>query len=218
MAATLEDLSRRRVVRLPDVDFAEYLELTGRHAASSDKPLAPRAPARLSRLFLRGLVFAAVAARLQREDGRASGLRLDLRGRLLGGLLHVHGMWLPAAGVDMTRARRVRFDLEEPGVGELVHHYLRAHIETLGSRGRPVLEELAVGVALLNAGCVLGALREGVRTDATLSASALSGGILEAADLSLAAPAGVLGVLLGLFSAGVEPLYLFASGRLFSAR
>jgi lysine-N-methylase len=218
MAATLEDLSRRRVVRLPDGDFAEYLELTARYAASSNKPVAPRAPARLSRLFLRGLVFAAVAAQLQREAGRVSGLRLGLRGRLLGVLLHVHGMWLPAAGVDMARAHRVRFNLEEPGVGELVHHYLRSYIETLGGRGRPVLEELAVGFALLNAGAVLGALREGIRTDATLGASGLSEGILEAAELSLAAPAGPLGVLLGLFSAGVEPLYLFASGRLLSSR
>jgi hypothetical protein len=217
MAALLEDLSRRRVVRLEDARFAEYLELTGRFAASSDKPLAPRAPARLSRLFLRGLVFAAVVARLQRQDERVSGLRLALRWRLLGVLLHVHGMWPRVAGIDMARARRARLDLAEPGVGELVYHYLRSHIETLGGSHRPVLDELGVGVALLNTGCVLGALRRELREDAPLSVADLSEGVLEASDLSLATPTGPLATLLGLFSAGVEPLHLFASGRLLSA-
>ena len=57
MAATLDDLSRSRVLRLAPERFTEYLELTGRFAARTDKPVAPRRPSRLGRLLFRGFFF-----------------------------------------------------------------------------------------------------------------------------------------------------------------
>ena len=212
MAATLEDLARHRVARLPTAAFAEYLELTATYAARTEKSVAPRAPSRLARLLLRGFVFGVEAARLQLEDGRHSGLRPGLRLRLAALLAHCHGLWPRVAGVDLRAAGRARVDLGDPAVHALVYHYLRAQIETLGSGRRPVLHELGVAVALLNVALLLAAMRAGRGGRASAALPDVTEGLLEASDLAHAEPEGLLGSIVATLAGGVDALHLFAAG------
>jgi Fe-S-cluster containining protein len=213
MAAILEDLSRHRVVRLPAAAFAEYLELTGGHAARTERPPARRSASRVSRLLFRGLLFAVEAARTQLEDGRSSGLRLDLRLRLAALLAHCHGLWPAVARVDLRAARRARVDLDDPGVRDLVHTYLRAQIETLGTGRRPVLDEIGIALALLNVALVLAAMRAGRAGRAVADASDLAEGLMEASDLAHVGEEGALGSLVATLAGGVEALWAFAEER-----
>lgn len=212
MAHTLEDLSRYRVIRLSDDSYAEYIELTGRHAASSQQPLPPMRPSRLGRLLSRGFLFVVVAARLQLEDGRSSGLRLGLRLRLFRLLAHFHGLGPRVAAVDLGAARRASVDLGDPAVHGLALNYLRASLETLGTARRPVLEELAVSLAVLNAACVLAAMRAAGAGRTVVEAADFAEGLMDAADLGHAESEGLLGSMLGTLSGGVEALKLFACG------
>jgi Fe-S-cluster containining protein len=211
MAASLEDLSRYRVVRLADHAFTEYLELTVRHAAGSDKTLPPRAPSRLSRLFERGLLFAVLATGMQAGSTR-SGLRLRLRFRLLRVLLHLHGLWPRTAGVDRSRIARSRLDLSQAAVHERLQRWLRSAVETLGSRQRFVVDELGVSVGIINAGCLLAAMREGASGQPSVRPEALEQGLVEAADLALVDPRSAFGSLITTLAGGVESLHLFAAG------
>lgn len=210
MAAILEDLSRYRVVRLPDAAFAEYLELTGSHAAKTERPPALRPPSRLSRLLFRGFLFTVEAARVQLEDGRSTGLRLGLRLRLAALLAHCHGLWPRVAGVDLKAARRARVELDDPAVRDLVHNYLRAQIETLGTGRRTVLDEISFAVALLDVALVLGAMRAGRAGRVVADASDVSEGLMEASDLAHAGHEGALGPFVATLAGGVEALWLFA--------
>lgn len=213
MAAFLEDLSRHRVARLPDAAFAEYLELTGSHAARTERPVAPRPPSRLSRLFFRGFVFTVEAARVQLEDGRASGWRLGLRLRLAALLAHCHGLWPATSGVDLEAARRARVSLDGPEVHALVHNYLRAQIATLGTGRRPVLEEIGIAVALLNAALLIAAMRAARAGRPAAGASDVSEGLMEACDLAHADQGGALGSLLATLAGGVDALWRFSASR-----
>ena len=102
MAALLDDLTRHRVVKLTPERFAEYLELTGRYAASSDRPLPARRASAVGRLLSRGFLFAVLAAREQLR-APASGLRLGLRARLFRLAAHTHGV-----GPGVARPRPAR--------------------------------------------------------------------------------------------------------------
>ncbi len=211
MAASLEDLSRYRVVRLADHAFAEYLELTIRHAAGSDKTLPPRAPSWLSQLFQRGLLFAVLATGMQAGSPR-SGLRLRLRFRLLRVLLHLHGLWPRTAGVDRSRIARSHLDPAQGAVHERLQRWLRSAIETLGSRQRFVVDELGVSVGIINAGCLLAAMREGASEQPSVRPEALEQGLVDAADLGLVDPRSAFGSLITTLAGGVESLHLFAAG------
>jgi Fe-S-cluster containining protein len=212
MAATLDDLTRWRVVRLPAEGFAEYLELTGGFAASSPSPALARAPSRLARLLFRGLLLAVAAARLQAR-GPKSGLRLGLRLRLLRLAAHLHGLGPATEEVDLRAAGRSRLDLNEADVRGLVYHYLRSTLETLGTGRRPVMEELSLAIALLNAGTVLAAMRAGREGRTLIAVADLTAGLTEASDLQHA-EGGVLSPLLATLAGGVESLHAFASGRI----
>jgi Fe-S-cluster containining protein len=211
MAASLEDLSRYRVVRLADHAFAEYLELTIRHAAGSDKTPPPRPPALLSQLFQRGLLFAVIATGMQVGAPR-SGLRVALRWRLFRVLLHLHGLWPRTAGVDRSRIAKARLELAEPAIHERLQRWLRSAVETLGSRQRFVVDELGVAVGLINAGCLLAAMREGAAGQPLVRPEALEDGLVEAADLSRVAPRSAFGSLITTLAGDVESLHLFAAG------
>ncbi len=210
MARTLEDLSRHRVVSLAPDALAEYVSLTGRHAALDDKPLASRSPSWLGRLLARGFLFAVLAAREQARDGRRHGLRLELRLRLLRLMLHVHGIGAGVGGVDLRAARRAAVDVRDPQTSTLVASYLRAAIATLGSGRRPVVEEMAVSVAFLNAALTVAAMRAAQRGQTRADARALADALVEVSELTHA-DGGMLAALLGTLSGGVESLYLFAS-------
>jgi Fe-S-cluster containining protein len=210
MAATLEDLSRHRVVRLKDQAFAEYLGLTGRHAATTEKPVPARGPSLVGRLMQRGFLFVVAATRLQVENKSFSGLRLGLRLRLFRLLAHFHGLGPGVSGIDLGAARAVPVDVDSPELQPIVYHYLRASIESLGTGQRPVLEEFAIAVSYLNAARALASMRAkqaGVRVDP----SAFSEALMEAVDLTHADDRGLLGKILGTFAAGTESLYAFAA-------
>jgi len=213
MARFVEDISRHRVVRLAPARFAEYVELTGRYAARSEQPVSPRRPSALGRLRARGFLFAVVAAREQLEDPRESGLRFDLRWRLARLLAHAHGVGPGLPGLDLAAARRAKLDPGDPEVHGLAGNYLRAALQTLGTGRRPVLDELAVAVAFLNAAGVLAAQRAARARRPKVDAEDFAEGLMEAVDLTHADSSGLLGRLLGTLSGGVEALYLFASVR-----
>jgi Fe-S-cluster containining protein len=213
IAATLEDLARHRVVLLSDAAFAEYLELTASYAARTEKPVAARPPGLLARLLFRGFLFVVEAARLQLEDGRTRGLRLGLRLRLAALLAHCHGLWPATSGVDLAAAGRARVELDDPALHAIAYHYLRSQLETLGGGQRPVLDEIAVSVALLEVARVLAAMRAGRAGRTLASAEDFSEGLLEAADLAHAEAGGALGSFVATLAGGVEALFLFASRR-----
>jgi Fe-S-cluster containining protein len=210
MAAYLEDITRWRVLRLEDDDLTEYVKVMGRHAAEVGKPVVARRPTRQGKRLGRGLLFAVLASRLQRDDGRESGLRLGLRLRLFALLAHLHGLGPPVAGFDVRLVRRGAIDLDHTDVADVVRRYLRATIETLGTGRRQVVEELAFAVAILNAAAALAALRATRAGRATAGAEDLREGLVVAAELSHARPGGLVGALSG----GVEALHVLASGGL----
>jgi Fe-S-cluster containining protein len=210
MAHTLEDLARHRVVKLADEAFAEYLRLTGNHAASSDKPIEPRPPSAVGRLLRRGFLFVVAATRLQVENKGASGLRLGLRLRLLRLLLHFHGLAPGVSGIDLGAARRLRVDPDDPALQPIASHYLRSSIEGLGTGKRPVLEELAVSFSFLNAACDLAAMKA-AETGRPVDAALFSEALMEAVDLTHADDRGALGRILGTLAGGPEALFAFAA-------
>lgn len=210
MAHTLEDLARYRVVRLEGEAFAEYLALIGRHAAKTDKPVAPRRPSLVGRLLQRGFLFVVAATRLQVENKSASGLRLRLRLRLLRLLAHFHGLAPAVGGLDLRAARKNRVDLDAADVHEIAYHYLRSSIEALGTGRRPVLDELAVSVSYLNAACDLAAMRA-AEMGGEVNGAVFSEALMEAVDLTHADDRGLLGRILGTLAAGPDALYVFAA-------
>jgi Fe-S-cluster containining protein len=218
MAALLDDLSRHRVVRLKPGALAEYIALVGEHAATSPKPAPERAPSALGRLLFRGFLFVVMAGREQIEEAGAPGLRLRLRWRLARLLAHVHGLGPAVGAKDLGAARRARADLRQAALRDLAHNYLRAAIEGLGAGRRPVVEEVSVAVAFLNAGCALAAMRAGAAGKAAPDAADLAQGLMEAVDLTHASERGLLGRMLATLSGGVESLWILAAGGPFAAR
>ena len=212
MGHLLDDWSRLRVVGLEGDAFAEYLELTGSFAVATEKRPPARRASRLSRLLFRGFVYAIVAARLQLEDGRRSGLRLGLRLRLARLLARAHGLWPGGDDIDLRAARRARVDLARTELHDIAHNYLRASIETLGTGRRPVIEELGLAVAFLQAGCMLAAMRAGRAGREGVDRDGLAQGLMDASDLTHADPGAAYGALLGTLSGGVEACFLFADG------
>jgi hypothetical protein len=210
MARTLEDLARYRVVRLADEAFAEYLRLTGRYAAATDKPVEPRRPSALGRVLRRGFLFVVAATRLQVENSRASGLKLGLRLRLLRLLAHFHGLLPGVSGSDLRAARRVRVDVDAPELQEVAYHYLRSSIAGLGSGRKPVVDELALAFSYLNAACDLCAMKA-AETGQPVDAALFSEALMEAVDLTHADERGLLGGIVGTLAGGPEALYAFAA-------
>jgi Fe-S-cluster containining protein len=217
MAALLDDLSRHRVLRLEPAAFAEYLTLVGEHAAASTRPAPVRPPSALGRLLFRGFLFVVMAGREQVAHG-GTGPRLALRWRLARLLAHVHGLGPAVGAADLRSARRARADLRQPGLRDLAYNYLRATIEGLGTGRRPVVEEIAVAVAFLNAGAALAAMRAGAAAKAGPDAGDYAQGLMEAVDLTHTSERALLGRILATLSGGVESLWILAAGGPFAPR
>src|SRR5438132_4295827 len=212
MAALLDDLTRHRVLKLDTTRFAEYLDLTGRYAAASERPTPARRPSAVGRLLFRGFLFAVLAAREQIRAGQRGGLRLGLRARLARLLAHTHGLGPRVGDVDLRAARAVSRALDDPGASALVHHYLRAAIEDLGTGRRPVVDELAMAVALLDAALELAAMRAGQAGAAVIDADALTAGLLDSMDVAHVEADAAYGRVLGALAGGLDALFRFASG------
>lgn len=206
----LDDWSRLRVLSLGDEALTEYLELTGSFAIRDEKPPQRRRASGLARLLFRGFVFAIVAARIQLENGHQGGLRLGLRWRLTRLLLRAHGVWPGNDDLDLGAARRATLDLDRPELFAIAHNYLRSSIETLGTGRRSVVDEAAVAVAFLQAGCVLAAVRAGRGGQEQVERDDLARGLMDAADLTHADPGTAYGGLLSTLSGGLESCFLFA--------
>ena len=210
MAALLDDWTRHRVLKLEDDAFGEYVTLTGRFAASTSKAVPRPRPSPVGRMLLRGFLLAVVAGRLQ-AAGPRSGLRLGLRWRLVRVALHLHGLWPPTEGLDRRARRSVRFDLGEPALHALVHHFLRSTLETLPTGRRPLVDELALAFATLDAALALGAMRAAQAGRDSLQAEDLVAGLTEAADLGQTGGEGVLAGMLLTLTGGLDALRAFAA-------
>lgn len=208
IAGFVDDITRHRVVKLAPERFAEYLELTGRYAAASDRPSAERRASAVGRLLSRGFLFAVLAAREQLRSP-ASGMRLGLRARLVRLLAHTHGVGPAVGDVDLRAGRLVSRGFEDPAVHGLVHHYLRATVEDLGTGRRPVVDELVMAVALLDAALAFAAMRAGQAGRTAIDSAALSEGLLETMDLAHAEPAGAYARVLVSLAAGLDALWMF---------
>ncbi len=208
MAAFLEDLTRRRVLRLGPDAFAEYFELMSRHVLMDERLPATRQPSRLSRVLLRGFLLAVISVQLH-LDPVLNRRRIALRVRLFRLLAHLHGLGPGTAGFDLRRARSVPLSLEDDGVRAIAHRYLRASLDTLGTGRRPIVDEVAMTVAHLNAACVLAGTHAAARGKHAVDAESFTEGLLESADLAHADDGGHLSTLLTAFSGGLEALYLF---------
>jgi len=210
MAALLDDLTRHRVVRLDPARFAEYVELTGRYAAASERPAPERPPSAVGRLLSRGFLFAVLAAREQvRTPDTAS--RMVLRARLTRLLAHTHGLGGRVGDVDLRMARGVSRALDDPAVEALVHHYLGAAVDELGTGRRPVLDELVMAVALLDAALAFAAMRAGEAGAPAIDPKTVTEGLLETLDLTQVEPEGAYGRVVLTLAGGLAALDLFAS-------
>jgi len=207
-AALLEDWSRPKVLQLPPDAFVEYLELTGNYALSSETPAPAREAGRVARLLFRGFLFSVLALQV-RLDVAAKRGRVGTALILSRLLAHVHGAGPAVGGFDRTRAMRLPIALDDPAVHAIVHRYLQAGFETLGATRRPVLDEIAVRVAHLNAACVVGAMHAAAAGKRAVDAASLTHGLLAAGDLSQTDGGGRLSALLTTFAGGVEALRLF---------
>ena len=214
MALALDDLTRSRVLRLADEDFAEYIKLTLPHAAAAAQPASPeltsaggaRAPGRIGRLMQFGFLYVVAATRYaidHRADSRWS-LRLG-RLRLLA---HFHRL-APAVDRVNVAVLRQRVDVNAPAIQPVAHHYLRASIEALGARDRPVLDDFAIAVSCLNAACAL-AVMNAHASGRAIDREVFSNALMESVDLLHADERGLMGWALPRLAAGVEALNVFA--------
>jgi lysine-N-methylase len=207
IAGFLDDITRHRVVKLAPERFAEYVELTGRYAAASERPSPDRGPSAVGRVLSHGFLFAVLAAREQLRSP-ASGMRLGLRARLARLLAHAHGLGPGVGDVDLRGGRLVARGLDDPAVRDLVLHYLRATVEELGTGRRPVVDELVMAVALLNAALAFAAMRAGQAGRTAIDGARLGEGLLETMDLAHAEPEGAYGRVIVSLAGGLDALWI----------
>ena len=238
IAALLEDWTRSKVLQLEPDAFLEYLELTGNYALSAATPISTRKAGPVARLLFRGFLFAVLALQVRldyhqgahsaparersgakgspratepgsgaeprSEQGRA-GTALTLS-RLLA---HVHGLGPAVGRFDLRRAMGLTLPLDDESVRAIAHRYLQAGLETLGATRRPIVDEIAMRVAYLNAACVIGAMDATRSGKQAVDAASFAEGLLVAGDLSHADGGGRLSALLTTLAGGIEALYLF---------
>jgi Fe-S-cluster containining protein len=208
IAAFLEDLSRPRARRLAPDAFAEYVEVMGGHALTNQKPAATRPGSRLARLLFRGFLLAALSVQVRLDAGvDQNGFRL--RATLLRLLAHLHGLAAGTPRFDLGRATEMPFRLNDNAVLAVAHRYLCVSFETLGTGRRPLVDEVAMIVAHLNAACVLAGMHAAASRKSAVDGESFVRGLLESADLAHADDGRRLSTFLTALSGGVEALYLF---------
>jgi hypothetical protein len=208
IAATLDDLTRSRVVGLSDEDFAEYVSLTVPHAAAKLDTPAAREPSWNARMLQYGFLYAVAAIRDELANPGQS--RRRLRVNRLRMLAHFHGMAAPIDRLDVRALKHQRVDINAPQLRPLVAHYLRSHIETLGSSGRPLVDELSIAASLLNAAlslAVMNADGNGKPVDRAILIQAIT----EASDVSHA-PDALLGWALERLGGSTDALWHLSAG------
>jgi len=207
MAATIDDLTRSRVLGLSDQDFAEYLALTVPHAAAKADAPPARAPGSIARLLQYGFLYTVTAIRADIEHPGQS--RTALRMMRLQLLAHFHGL---APGLERVRVKalkRQQVNINDPEIRPIVFHYLRSTLETLGATGRPLVDELAIAVSYLNAARAL-ALMNADAARKPVDREIFSEALMEASDVSHAKNA-LLEWVLRRFGGGTEALWYLAA-------
>ena len=208
IAAALDDLTRSRVLRLPDGDFAEYITLTLPYAAGSTKAVEPSPPGRIGRLMQFGFLYLVAATRYgidHRGDSTWS-----IRLARLHMLAHFHRLAPAMDRINVSALRRMRVDINAPEIQPVAYHYLRASIETLGARERPILDDLAIAVSCLNAACAL-AVMHAHATGQPIDRELFSAALMESVDVLHADDRGLLGWALPRLAGGVEALKLLSA-------
>ena len=206
IAASIDDLTRSRVLALADDDFQQYISLTVPHAAAKPDAPSAREPGRIGRLMQRGFLYAVAAIRADLEQPGRSRARLRLmRLRMLA---HFHGLGPGLERVRLGALKRVRVDIGDPEIRPTVFHYLRSTFETLGSSGRPIVDEVAIAVSILNAAIALAAMNADAAGQ-TVDRASFHAALMEASDMSHARSA-ALEWILHRFSAGTEALWHLA--------
>lgn len=203
IANTVDDLTRSRVLALPDSDFAAYLALTVPHAAASTAAPPHRKSGAIARLLQYGFLFAVTAVRSELEAPGQS--RWGLRLRRMQLLAHFHGLAPGRDRVNVRLLKRQRVDINHPELRPIVVNYLRAALETLGAHGRPIVEELAVAVSHLNAAAALAVMNAGA-AGTPVDAAIFSQALMEVADISRARNL-LLDWALNRFSGGSEAVH-----------
>jgi Fe-S-cluster containining protein len=207
IAAFLDDLSRPRVTRLQPDDFVEYLNVMGRHAVTNTKLAPSRRASRVTRLLFRGFLLAAVSVQERLDVPQEN--RFAFRLRLLHLLAHLHGVAPATKRFDLRRAGAMPLPLDDDGIHQIAHRYLHASFETVGTGRRPLLDEVAMIVARLNAACVLAGMHAAASHKPAIDGVSFTQGLLEAADLAQADDGGTLSRYVTTLSGGIDALYLF---------
>ena len=125
-------------------------------------------------------------------------------------LAHFHRLAPAVDRVNVRVLRRQRIDVNAPAIQPVAYHYLRASIEALGARKRPVLDDFAIAVSCLNAACAL-AVMNAHAAGRAVDREIFSDALMESVDLSHADERGLIGWVLPRLAAGVEALDSFAS-------
>lgn len=206
IAAVFDDLTRRRVLRLPDADFAEYIRLTVPYAA--DKPAAPTligggGPGRIARLMQHGFLFVVCATRHGIEHRAASRSARRLAGLRL--LAHFHGLAPAVDRVDVRALRGRHVDINASEIQPVAFHYLRSSLEAIGARERPVVDDFAIAVSCLNAACRL-AIMNASAAGRRVNREVFSEALMESVDVLQADGSAAMRWALPRFAGGVEAL------------
>lgn len=204
IARWLEDLTRHRVLRLKPAAFAEYVRLTGAHAAAGAAPAPRGAPSAVTRLLARGFLFTVVAVRDQAASA-PGGLSRHLR--RLRVLAHLHGLGPATEAVDRAALRTTAVDTSDPEAGRILRHALHAIVDGLGTGQRPLVDEVGVRAATLSAGIALAATAARRAGRDRIDAARLAAGIADAAALGHA-DTGALAALLPTLAGGIDALRL----------
>lgn len=203
IAAVLDDLTRSRVLTLPDDDFAEYVKLTVPHAASKAEAPAVKAAGSIARLLQYGFLYTVAAIRAGIDGPNQS--RMELRLKRLQLLAHFHGLAPGLDGVNVTALKRRRVDINDAQLRPIAFHYLRSAIETLGAANLPIVDELSRAASYLTAACALAAMHADA-TKADVDRATFITALTDTSDVSHARHR-LLDSILTHFSGGTSALW-----------
>jgi hypothetical protein len=208
IAATLDDLTRQRVIRLPDESFADYIKLTLPYAAASPAAMAIRSPGAVARLLQYGFLYGVAAIRYRLQHRSASPWRLRLK--LLQLLAHFHGIAASPGSIDVRRLHGRRVDLDAPDIQPIARHYMRTAIGELGARERPIVPDLVIAMSCLIAA---GSLASAAAGEGPVDRDTFATALMESIDISHTSPTGIVGRILPHLTAGTDALRLPALSR-----
>lgn len=206
VAATLDDLTRSRVLALDQHKFDEYVSLTVPFAATNAAPPPHRDGGGIGALLQHGFLYTVLAVRAGLAYPQPS--RTALRLKRLQLLAHFHGLAPGAGSIDIRALKRRRVDINAPQIRPIVHHYLRSTIETLGTHERPMLDELAIQVSYLNAARSMAAMKADA-AGSDVDRAVFTEALMEASGIAHAT-SGLLERIVNRFAGGTESLWALA--------